>query len=432
MIDISGTPESRVLGQKLGAPGQSAPENTSMLLPFGSVLDGLMQDHPSPRSGAHITGHPPASASISAPEALPNGIVSVLDTVNFDHSEPQPHNLSPAGSGPTEAWKPESDPSFSEMDAASEQSEGMPEFADLIDEDGIQKRLGDADLLAAQATATSPQLAKSAKSATQDEASIQQSTEAMPSEPLKLDASLSLSMHDAAVGEDTDLIETTPKKPVLLAQPVAIKPQLAPSQPSAFLALKAFSPAPSAAQVAQHAMELIGNIPGSLLAGADSLQTNALGIAAPTTPQQGTAALGQIVQSASPAIPMHGPNWVSPMVSGPVVSLFDAAGGRMVIDIAPEELGRLTISLTVQGDTAIVRFQTDTPEAARILVDAERQLSSELARFGMTLAEHDATPDRKQSGGRAAHHSGQPGMSDELPDLATNPAVAASLVNIIA
>lgn len=420
MIDISGTPESRVLGQKLGAPSQSAPENTSMPLPFGSVLDGLMQDHPSPRSGTHMAGRLPVSASISTPEALPDGIVSVLDTLNFEYGEQQSRNPSPDGSGLTEAWKPEIDPSLSEMDAASEQLEGMPESADLIDEEGLQKRLGDGDLVAVQATATSPQLAKSAISATQDEASIQQSTEATPSEPLKLDAIPSLSMHDAADGEDTDLIETTPKKPVLLAQPVAIKPQLASSA------------AQVDPQVAQHAMKLTGNISVSLLAGTDSLQTNALGIAAPTTPQQGIAGPGQIVQSTSPAIPMHGPNWISPMVSGPVVSLLDAAGGRMVIDIAPEELGRLTISLTVQGDTAIVRFQTDTPEAARILADAERQLSSELARFGMTLAGHDATPDRNQSGGRAAHHSGQPGMSDDLPGLSTNPAVAASLVNIIA
>lgn len=437
MIDISGNPETHAFGQKVGAPGQSAPENTSPLSPFGSVLDGLMEDHLASRSAPHMAGRLPLSASISGAEALANDIVSVLDAQTLDHSEQQSIRPSPVGSVLPDAWQPEVDPALAEMDTASEQLEGMPHLADMIETDGVQTGLADAGAVAMQETASGPQRAKPARSAALDDASDPQSTVATPADPLKPHARPALSAHEATDGEKTALIGTISKKPVLSVHPAVVKPQSTQTQPSASVATQMFGPAPSAAQVdppqgVQHAAQLTGHTPGSIQAGIDNLQTNALGIAAPTTPQQGTAGAGQIVQNPKSAIPMHGPNWVTPMISGPVVSLLDAAGGRMVIDIAPEELGRLTISLTVQGDTAIVRFQTDTAEAARILADAERHLSSELARFGMTLAGHDATADRKQSGGRAAHPSDQPGLSDDLSGPSANPAVATALVNIIA
>ena len=67
----------------------------------------------------------------------------------------------------------------------------------------------------------------------------------------------------------------------------------------------------------------------------------------------------------------------------------------MVLDLAPDDLGRMTVTVQVQGDAISVRFQTETPEAARLLAEGERQLAAELARLGMTLAGHDASADRR-------------------------------------
>lgn len=103
----------------------------------------------------------------------------------------------------------------------------------------------------------------------------------------------------------------------------------------------------------------------------------------------------------TPVFTLTQPNWPVALASGPVVALLDLAGGSMVLDLAPDDLGRMTVTLQVQGDAISVRFQTETPEAARLLAEGERQLAAELARLGMTLAGHDASADRRptQRGG---------------------------------
>ncbi len=154
---------------------------------------------------------------------------------------------------------------------------------------------------------------------------------------------------------------------------------------------------------------------------------------APVTPAIASAAApAPVVQPAlaQPPVPMQAANWPAAVVAGPVVALLDAAGGSMVLNIVPEELGRLIISLSIQGDTVTVRFQAETPEAARLLLDAERHLAVELARFGMTLAGHDATADRRQPDTRAWHGAGQGGDPSDPP--APMPVPATRLVNLIA
>jgi flagellar hook-length control protein FliK len=104
----------------------------------------------------------------------------------------------------------------------------------------------------------------------------------------------------------------------------------------------------------------------------------------------------------------------------------------MVLDITPEDLGRMTISLSVQGDSATVRILTETPEAARLLLEAERQLANELARFGMSLAGHEASADRHGGGpqGWAGRGAGPAGA--DMPDAAIPVPANARLVNLIA
>lgn len=163
---------------------------------------------------------------------------------------------------------------------------------------------------------------------------------------------------------------------------------------------------------------------------------------APATPLAAAAAQTPTAQPALPPVPistapvspvpMQTPNWPVACVAGPVVSLLDAAGGTMVLEITPEDLGRLTISVTVQGETALVRFQTETPEAARLLLEAERQLASELARHGMTLAGHDATAERKPAQNQGGAQQGRSKSSEAPSDLRSMPMPQAGLINLIA
>lgn len=152
-------------------------------------------------------------------------------------------------------------------------------------------------------------------------------------------------------------------------------------------------------------------------------------VAAPA-PAGGPAVSVPATTLAAPLNILH-PDWPSAAVSASVGTLLPD-GGSMTIDLAPDDLGQLRITIAVEGDSASVRFQTDTPEAARALAEAERQLSAELARHGLTLAAHDAAADR-----RGTPQQGVPqGRSGEAPGAAAPTEFAASpvpgLVNLIA
>jgi hypothetical protein len=161
--------------------------------------------------------------------------------------------------------------------------------------------------------------------------------------------------------------------------------------------------------------------------------TNPAPVAPAAAPAPAPAAPAPTLMPIQPApVPMTSPNWPAAVVAGPVMALVDAANGSMVLDIAPDELGKLTISLSVQGDVATVRFQAETPEAARILADAERHLAAELARFGMSLAGHEATSDRRQSGGRGGARKPLGHEPATGAEFAPPRAVPVRLVNLLA
>ncbi|MGP9805030.1 flagellar hook-length control protein FliK [Paracoccus sp. NSM] len=108
-------------------------------------------------------------------------------------------------------------------------------------------------------------------------------------------------------------------------------------------------------------------------------------------------------------------------------------GGTMVIELAPEELGRLRIVLTLEGDRASVQFQTETDAAARLLSQQERALAVELARNGMSLAGHDAQTGGGWSGPRgSATASGAATGGDGGPDVPPPPPLHRGIVNLIA
>jgi hypothetical protein len=135
-----------------------------------------------------------------------------------------------------------------------------------------------------------------------------------------------------------------------------------------------------------------------------------------------------------PQLQMTRPDWPVTAVAATVAGL-SADGGTMVMELSPEALGPLRITLTLEGDTATVRFQTETPEAARLLNEAERQLSTELNRHGLTLGKHDAaTGGQSQEQGRHSSQSAGKRHAADEPDIQNNTRlpIAGGVINLIA
>ena len=135
--------------------------------------------------------------------------------------------------------------------------------------------------------------------------------------------------------------------------------------------------------------------------------------------------------AAPPTVQTHRADWPQAVVSATVTNLMPS-GGTMILELAPEELGALRIILTLEHDTASVQIQTETPEAAKVLNDAERALSQDFARHGVTLSTHDAqTGHRGEPEGRPLGNAGT--RTDDTPT--SDPVVALppqGIINLIA
>jgi flagellar hook-length control protein FliK len=132
----------------------------------------------------------------------------------------------------------------------------------------------------------------------------------------------------------------------------------------------------------------------------------------------------------APVVQTQRGDWPQTVVSASLSAL-TPDGGTMTLDLAPQELGALRITLVLEGDRASVSIQTETPEAARVLNEAQRDLAQEFARNGVTLSAHDA-----QTGGRGTPRPGPALSPDETGDAPhSDPAVhlpPQGILNLIA
>ena len=133
---------------------------------------------------------------------------------------------------------------------------------------------------------------------------------------------------------------------------------------------------------------------------------------------------------AAQPLDMMRPDWTGSIAM--TLAELGAEGGTMVVDLAPEELGRMRITLTVEGERTTVQFQTDTPEAARLLSQGERQLALDLARGGMNLAGHEANPGGGWGGRHGRPQSGGAGADTGLPSGPVPAPQHRGIVNLIA
>lgn len=102
-----------------------------------------------------------------------------------------------------------------------------------------------------------------------------------------------------------------------------------------------------------------------------------------------TAAPSQPAPTANP-VALNRPGWEG-TVTDRILAELSEDGSRIDLDLTPEHLGKLRISLEMVDGRAQIRFITETPEAARLIQQSEHRLSESLSRAGLSLGAQDSS-----------------------------------------
>lgn len=128
--------------------------------------------------------------------------------------------------------------------------------------------------------------------------------------------------------------------------------------------------------------------------------------AAGAAPAPAATAPAPVQAMAQPALPaqapvaMDRPGW-EVAITERIAAELSGDGQQIDLELSPEHLGRLKITLEVTDGQAQVRFVTETPEAARLIQQGEARLSESLSRSGLSLGGHDTASRDAQGGDRS-------------------------------
>lgn len=132
--------------------------------------------------------------------------------------------------------------------------------------------------------------------------------------------------------------------------------------------------------------------------------------AAGAAPAPAATAPAPVQAMAQPALPaqapvaMDRPGW-EVAITERIAAELSGDGQQIDLELSPEHLGRLKITLEVTDGQAQVRFVTETPEAARLIQQGEARLSESLSRSGLSLGGHDTASRDPQGGDRSGGRS---------------------------
>lgn len=151
---------------------------------------------------------------------------------------------------------------------------------------------------------------------------------------------------------------------------------------------------------------------------------------------QNTLAATAMMPGNPAPIAMNRPGW-----EGAIADRIEAelsGDGQIELDLTPEHLGRLKIRLDMVEGQTMVRFVTETPEAARLIQQNEHRLSETLSRAGLSLGGQE-TASRDPQGERQARGGGEAGgliherpVEAKVGTLAVPGRAAPGLVNLVA
>ena len=135
-------------------------------------------------------------------------------------------------------------------------------------------------------------------------------------------------------------------------------------------------------------------------------------VTAPAQTAQPSAAPMQ-VQTSAP-IDMSQPNWAEKLVED--VSLQGMTRGEtLTLTLTPERLGTMQVRLEMQDGQTHVHFITETPEAARLLNEAQSRLADLMSRAGVDLGSQSA------STGQGSQQNDRSAQGAPLQDSASAP-----------
>jgi flagellar hook-length control protein FliK len=125
-----------------------------------------------------------------------------------------------------------------------------------------------------------------------------------------------------------------------------------------------------------------------------------------TTPVQTAQQSATPVQVQTPTpLDMSQPNWAEKLVEDVSVQPM-GRGETLTLTLTPERLGTMQVRLEMQDGQTHVHFITETPEAARLLTEAQPRLADLMSRAGVDLGGQSATSgqgsqqnDRSAQGG---------------------------------
>lgn len=175
----------------------------------------------------------------------------------------------------------------------------------------------------------------------------------------------------------------TPSDAVEPADPVGAETAVDPSPARAKTAPSTAAPAsatPAKADTGRDPAPLAETAPLSLRATADpapQMQMTAAPTATPASP--GTS-----------PIAMNSAGWEG-AIAERIVAELSGDGSSIDLDLTPEHLGKLRITLEILDGQAQVRFLAETPEAARLIQQSEHRLSESLSRAGLSLGGQDSS-----------------------------------------
>ena len=97
-------------------------------------------------------------------------------------------------------------------------------------------------------------------------------------------------------------------------------------------------------------------------------------------------------------------------------------GDTLTLTLTPERLGPMQVRLEMQDGQTHVHFITETPEAARLLTEAQSRLADLMSRAGVDLGSHSAsTGQGSQQNDRSAQGAPlQEGASATQQDTAAD------------
>lgn len=139
------------------------------------------------------------------------------------------------------------------------------------------------------------------------------------------------------------------------------------------------------------------DITGAATAPMDTLATGAAPASAPISTASTTTSAASVQTAAPPPLDMSQSNWAETLVASIERPEGTADGDSLTLTLTPERLGTLQIRLEQRDGLTHVHIITATPEAAKIMSEAQHRLADLMTRAGLEMGNQSTSSDLAQN-----------------------------------